>query len=533
MRRYSNLIKGVSFLLILAALILLSRALPVDSGVQALQGWIKSLGIWGPFIFGVIYAVAATLFLPASALTLAGGAIFGLAVGTLTVWLAATATVVLSFLIARYIAREKVARLAAGNPKFGAIDKAIGEGGWKIVAMLRLSPAIPFNLQNYLYGVTAIRFWPCVGASSLFMLPGTFLYVYLGHLGGQGLAAATGGGGGKTAGQWALLVVGLLATVGVTVYVTRLANAAIKKQTAIAAAEPETTEAAPQQELPQGTPWGTIATAGVAILIFSAAVYAYQSRESLKGLFGPPRVTLEEAYEPRPGGTKFDHATLDTLLWNHVDDDGWVDYNSLQADAPDLDAYIELVAGAPFDEMGRDEKLALLINAYNAFTLRLILDHYPVESIYDIPEDQRWEAARWSIGGKIWSLSQIEHEQIRPKFVEPRIHFALVCAAVSCPKLRNEAYQADRLDEQLEDQTEYVHAGERWFRFDKEAGIVELTQLYDWYGGDFVQVGGSVVGYAARYSSQLDAALKAGREPRIHWLAYDWSLNIDPAAATS
>ena len=532
MQRYANLIRGVSFLLILAALILLSRALPVDSGVQALQGWIKSLGIWGPFIFGVIYAVAATLFLPASALTLAGGAIFGLAVGTLTVWLAATAAVVLSFLIARYVAREKVARLASGNPKFGAIDKAIGEGGWKIVAMLRLSPAIPFNLQNYLYGVTAIRFWPCVGASSLFMLPGTFMYVYLGHLGGQGLAAAAGGGGGKTAGQWALLIVGLLATAAVTVYVTRLANAAIKKQTAIAAVEPRKPEADAQEES-QGTPWGAVATAAVAILVFSAAVYAYQSRESLKGLFGPPQVTLEEAYQARPDGPKFDHSALEALLRNHVDDEGWVDYERLQANAPDLDAYIKAVARAPFNEMGRDEKLALLINAYNAFTLRLILDYYPLKSIYDIPEDQRWEAARWNVGGNIWSLSQIEHEQIRSKFVEPRIHFALVCAAAGCPRLRDEAYLADQLDEQLEDQAEHFHAHGRWFRFDEKTGIVELTQIYNWYGGDFVQAGGSVLEYAARYSSQLAGALKAGREPSIHWLHYDWSLNTNQAAKTS
>lgn len=531
MQRYANLIKGISFLLIVAALILLSRALPIDSGVQALQGWIKSLGIWGPLIFGVIYTVAATLFLPASALTLAGGAIFGLGVGTLTVWLAATTAAALSFLIARYVARSKVAQLASRNPKFGAIDKAIGEGGWKIVAMLRLSPAIPFNLQNYLYGVTAIRFWPCIAASWLFMLPGTFMYVYLGHLGGQGLAAAAGGGEGKSAGQWALLVVGLLATVAVTVYVTRLANDAIKKQTAIAASEPATDEAEPTKNIPRGTPWGTIATAIVAVLIFSAAVYAYQVRESLKGIFGPPEVTLEEAYQALPAGPEFDHSGLDTLLWNHVDDDGWVDYKGLLADSLDLDAYIESVAGAPFDEMDRDGKLALLINGYNAFTLRLILDHYPVDSIYDIPEDQRWEASRWNVGGHVWSLSQIEHEQIRPKFVEPRIHFALVCAAIGCPKLRNEAYQADQLEEQLEDQTEYVHASERWFRFDAEAGVVEMTQIYDWYAGDFVQVDGSVLNYAAHYSSKLAEALKSGRDPSIRWLYYDWSLNVDAGVA--
>ena len=226
--RYANIIRGVSLLLIVASVILLARALPVDSGVQALQSRISDLGAWAPLIFGVVYAIAATLLIPASALTLAGGAVFGLTVGTLTVWLSATTAAALSFLIARYVARVKVEEIASRNPKFSAIDSAIGEGGWKIVALLRLSPAVPFNLQNYLYGLTAIRFWPCVGASAVFMLPGTFMYVYLGHLGGQGLAAASGGGAGRSAGQWALLVVGLLATIAVTVYVTRLANNAIK-----------------------------------------------------------------------------------------------------------------------------------------------------------------------------------------------------------------------------------------------------------------------------------------------------------------
>lgn len=531
-RQYSNIIRGVSLLLILAALVLFSRALPVDSGIQALQAWISSLGVWAPLIFGVIYAIAATLFLPASALTLAGGAIFGLTVGALTVWLAATAAAAMSFLIARYVAREKVAAIVARNPKFSAIDRAIGEGGWKIVAMLRLSPAIPFNLQNYLYGLTAIRFWPCIGATWIFMLPGTFLYVYLGHLGGQGLAAATGGGGGKSVGQWALLVVGLLATIGVTVYVTRLANAAIKKQTAIAAEQPTEEAPAPERdETPQGMSRGVIVTAVVAIALFASAVYAYQERDSLKNLFGPPPVVLAEAYEANPSGPTFDHSVFDALLSNHVDDDGWVDYEGLQAEVVDLDAYIRSVAEAPFDEMGRDQKLALLINAYNAFTLRLILDHYPVGSIFDIPAEERWDAVRWDVGGNQWSLSQIEHEQIRPKFIEPRIHFALVCAAVGCPKLRNEAYEAERLDEQLEGQTEYVHRGDRWFRFDPASGVVELTQLYSWYGGDFVQVAGSVLKYAARYSPDLKKSLDGGAEPSIHWLNYDWSLNRDPAAA--
>ena len=333
--RYANIIRGVSLLLIVASVILLARALPVDSGVQALQSRISDLGAWAPLIFGVVYAIAATLLIPASALTLAGGAVFGLTIGTLTVWLSATTAAAMSFLIARYVARVKVEEIASRNPKFSAIDSAIGEGGWKIVALLRLSPAVPFNLQNYLYGLTAIRFWPCVGASAVFMLPGTFMYVYLGHLGGQGLAAASGGGSGRSPGQWALLVVGLLATIAVTVYVTRLANNAIRNQTAIAAAQPQEA-AASEQAPPPCMPWSVIAIAVAAMVLFSLALSAGQVRTSLERLLGPPSAVLDQVCGASSKAAAFDDSLLNTLHLAHVDDVGWGDHNSFRAEAGDL-----------------------------------------------------------------------------------------------------------------------------------------------------------------------------------------------------
>jgi len=190
-----------------------------------------------------------------------------------------------------------------------------------------------------------------------------------------------------------------------------------------------------------------------------------------------------------------------------------------------LDEYLDAVAAAPFDVMGRNQKLALLINAYNAFTLKLILDHQPIDSIMDIPDAERWDAVCWNVGGYVWSLNQIEHEQIRPKFAEPRVHFALVCAAVGCPPLRNEAYDAARIDQQLEDQTEYVHRHQTWFRFDAQAKVVRLTKLYNWYGSDFEQTNQSVLQFAARFSPELKQALENDASPRVEWLPYDWKLN--------
>lgn len=242
-------------------------------------------------------------------------------------------------------------------------------------------------------------------------------------------------------------------------------------------------------------------------------------------IFGPPPVTMREAYAPKPGGPTFDHSVLDDLANEHVTDGGWVDYEGLGRDESRLDHYIQSLADAPFDSMGRDEKLALLINAYNAFTLRLILDHYPVSSIRDIPAGKRWKDNRWNIGGHVWSLDQIEHEQIRPKFIEPRIHFAVNCAAIGCAPLRGEAYVADRINDQLEDQSVYVHDHDRWFQLDPTGKAVRLTELYSWYRNDFEQVSGSVLDFAAGYSPALRSQLDQGDRPVVNWIDYDWKLN--------
>jgi hypothetical protein len=248
-------------------------------------------------------------------------------------------------------------------------------------------------------------------------------------------------------------------------------------------------------------------------------------RSQVTRWFGPPRVELIETYAEARDGAVFDHGTFDRLLGQHVDAEGFVDYRGLGARAEQLDAYIDSLAEAPFELMGRDERLALLINAYNAFTLRLILDYYPTDSIRDIPSEERWDAERWHLAGGTYSLNQIEHELIRPNFREPRIHFALVCAAVGCPPLRTEAYTSERLEEQLEDQTRNTHSSERWLVYRPDDDLVELTSLYDWYRGDFEQVGGSILDYAARYREDLRLGLQAGLDIKVRFLDYDWALN--------
>lgn len=206
----------------IVALFVLWRLLPVQEWLESFQSWVKAKGAFGGALYGLVYVAAALLFVPGSILTLGAGFVFGLISGTVIVSLASTAAAALAFLIARYLARERVEKAARRNKKFAAMDRSIGKNGWKIVALLRLSPLVPFSLSNYFYGLTSVRFVPYILASWAAMLPGTFLYVYLGSIGKN----ATGK---KSAWEWALLGAGLLATVAVTVILARVAKKELTK----------------------------------------------------------------------------------------------------------------------------------------------------------------------------------------------------------------------------------------------------------------------------------------------------------------
>ncbi len=206
--------------MVIVALLLVFQWLPVSRWVDQLQEWIGSLGFWAPVVFGLIYFLATIGMVPGWILTTAAGALFGIGQGFIVASIASTSGAAAAFLLARYLARSQVEQLARQNDRFAAVDAAIAQGGWRVVGLLRLSPAIPFNLQNYLYGMTAIGFWRYVVVSWIAMMPGTLLYVYLGHVAGL----ATGGNSPANVWRWVLLGVGLLATLAVTIYLTRLAR---------------------------------------------------------------------------------------------------------------------------------------------------------------------------------------------------------------------------------------------------------------------------------------------------------------------
>lgn len=242
-RRRPRWLALTALLVILLALSLVGKLSGLNQSIQGLEAWITGLGPVAPAIFALLYALAVVLMIPGSALTLAAGALFGLAVGTIAVTVGANLGAMMAFLISRYLARDAVAARVERNPRFAAIDRAIGAGGWKIVALLRLSPAVPFNVQNYLYGLTRIPFWTCSLASFLAMLPGTLLFIYLGHAGRAGLEAASGHTAqNRTPAQWAFFALGLIATIAVTLYITRLARSEMKKQSALASLQPHVTE---------------------------------------------------------------------------------------------------------------------------------------------------------------------------------------------------------------------------------------------------------------------------------------------------
>src|SRR6266545_564503 len=214
---------------IVIALFLAMRFLPVQQWLRNFNDWVGQMGTAGIFIFVGVYAVATVLLAPGSILTIGAGFAFGLWKGFLAVSAGSTLGAALAFLVTRFIARERVTAIAQQNEKFREIDSAVGKQGAKLIFLLRLSPVIPFNLSNYLYGLTGVKFWPYVFASWIGMMPGTFLYVYIGTAGKAAVSAAAGGEAVQRGWQyWTFTGVGLAATIVVTAWVTKIARDALR-----------------------------------------------------------------------------------------------------------------------------------------------------------------------------------------------------------------------------------------------------------------------------------------------------------------
>ena len=257
------------------------------------------------------------------------------------------------------------------------------------------------------------------------------------------------------------------------------------------------------------------------------------------------------AQEPkRAAPSPFDYTAYARLLETFVDEGGMVNYKAMKDDRADLDSVLSAVRvlrGDAFDKWGKNDKIAFYCNAYNALTLKAILDHYPIKasglsalrhpknSIRQI--DGVWDELRFLVMGEPRTLDEIEHEILRKEFREPRIHMALVCAAMGCPRLRDEPYLGARLDEQLDDQARRYLATPSGLRLDRAEGTVHLSKILAWFAEDFVAAYATdtipghneekraVLNFVARHTAPSVGVFLRSEKRTIRYIDYDWSLN--------
>jgi hypothetical protein len=257
-----------------------------------------------------------------------------------------------------------------------------------------------------------------------------------------------------------------------------------------------------------------------------------------------------------------DHASFDTVLTRFVQD-GRVDYAALVVGREGLDRYTSALAAVTAEEFERwspNERIAFLINAYNAYVLETVIDHYPIEGsgffkkltapkLFAFPDnsirhiDGAFDGITHTVMGREMTLDDIEHGMLRVDYDEPRIHFALVCAAVSCPPLREEAYRGDRLDDQLDEQGRWFLNDPRLNRFEIERRHVYLSRIFDWFGDDFRDYAdesvyasdekiSGVLAFVSRYLRERTVEFLETANYEVDFLSYDWTLNDQAVAAT-
>lgn len=226
--------------------------------------------------------------------------------------------------------------------------------------------------------------------------------------------------------------------------------------------------------------------------------------------FATPDSISADTLTPGP-----DHARWDSLLQKHVSATGKVDYKGFKADKTALQAYCQYLSDNPVqDDWDRAERLAWWINAYNAFTVKLIVDNYPAKSIQNFDGGKTWDVKRIRLGGKKYSLDNIENDILRPQFKDPRIHFAINCAAKSCPPLWNRAYTAANLDSTLEARAKAFVNDPNYNTL--SASKARVSRIFEWYAADF----GDIRQYLNKY-----ATVRLKQSAVISFKEYDWGLN--------
>lgn len=227
-----------------------------------------------------------------------------------------------------------------------------------------------------------------------------------------------------------------------------------------------------------------------------------------------PTTNINKTPEP-PKPAPFSHEAWDKLAQKHISATGKVNYKGFKADKAAFDAYLQSLADNPIQSSwSRSKKMAYWINAYNAFTIKLIVDNYPIKSIMDLDGGKPWDRKWIKLGGKTYSLNNIEHDILRPQYKDARIHFAVNCAAKSCPPVWNRAWTASNLNSQLERATKTFINNSKYNSV--SAGSATISKIFEWYAVDF----GEIVAYINKYANT-----KVNSGATVNYKEYDWALN--------
>ncbi|GAC1692065.1 MAG: hypothetical protein NVS9B3_10630 [Gemmatimonadaceae bacterium] len=477
--RRGALIRFAVLLAVLGVAFLLARQLGLLQSPTQLADRIRRLrDIPGlPALFVVAYIVATALAIPGTALTLAGGALFGFGWGSLLNWLGATGGAVVAYGLARALGQDAVRSvLGRRADRFGRLTE---EHGLATMFRLRLLPLVPFNALNFGAGFAGVRVRDYILATALGIIPGTVVYSYFADALLSGASSAR-----HDAFVRLLIASALLMTLSFLPAIARRL--------------------------------GLIAAGSVLLAA------------------PPPAAALQT---PSALSQTFDHRRFDVLLKSHVAQ-GMVDYGAFER-APDFATYLAALAAADPAAHPKSERLALWINAYNAYTIHLINKHHERNSIRNVNKSLGflklkgpWGEPLAVVGGHAYTLDQIEHDVIRKEFQEPRIHFALVCAAMGCPPLRNEAYTGAALDGQLEDQGRaFLRESPGKNRVDVASGTVYLSMIFNYYKKDFGGTDPSVAHFIAHwYSPGPERDLLESGRAKHEETSYDWTLNSQDKA---
>ena len=224
--------------------------------------------------------------------------------------------------------------------------------------------------------------------------------------------------------------------------------------------------------------------------------------------------------------TVFSHDLFDQVLREHVDEKGRVNYRKLKANPEKFEAYLDLLAVANPEALSYNAQLVFWVNAYNALVIKGVVDHYPITSVRKVKLfNGFFSRLKFHVAGKIYSPDQIEHDIVRTEFVDPRVHFVLVCASRSCPPLRNRAYSAETIEEHLETATFNFIRNPEQVRIDRTKRRVYVSKIFKWYEDDFEVGYDDVADFLADYLPPEDAEYLESTDVKLRYLDYDWTLN--------